>query len=481
MMWRNKTYPVPTAVRKVLQVLTDAGHEAYVVGGCVRDILLGRTPKDWDITTSARPETVEKLMCAAGYTVISQVGSAFAVTVVKTESGTYEVATFRGERYGADSHRPEAVYYANSLAEDVSRRDFTFNAMALSEAGELYDFYEGKRDIKRRRLQTVGDPGTRFREDALRLFRACRFVAELDVLPTAALCRAMPTAFDRVAGLSLERVRSEVERILVAPKVSRGLDLLVRSGLAAQSVQKREAGTVQTVPILPELTHLPDTKQAWGHRYDAWIHTLVVTEHTRPMLIDRWAALFHDVAKGMEGIRAWQDGQPTDHGHDRKGAEISREVLQRWGYGHEVVEAVAFLVEMHMKYHYFVNNESADTVRWLRQLARSGRFRRTADLAAAMERLGTLCVADVIGCGRPEGATDGHVAFGEYVAALLQEMPVHTADLHYPKTLPAMCGASTGACLQVLLKRVQDGTLRNESTTLAAAARHYMDRREKNE
>lgn len=478
-MWRRKSYPMPMEVRDILYVLTSKGHEAYVVGGCVRDMLSGREPKDWDVTTSARPETVERLMRDAGYTVVPQVGEAFAVTIVKTKTAQYEVATFRGERYGTDSHRPEAVYYADSLAEDVARRDFTVNAMALSAQGELYDFYNGKKDLAKRRLQTVGEPKERFYEDALRLFRACRFVAELDLLPTRELCRAMPTAFERVAGLSLDRVRNEVERILVAPKAARGLDLLVRSGLATQSVRRREKGRTYPVALLPELVHLPDTVQACGHRYDAWIHTLIVVEHTPPHLIVRWGALFHDVAKGLPGIRDWQNGQPTDHGHDRKGAEMARAVLYRWGYTREITEAVAFIVEMHMKYHYFVNHERADVPRWLRKLARSGRFRRTADLALAMERLGQVCVADVIGCGRTEGAINGHVAFAEYVAEQMKRMPIHTRDLRYPPTLPTYCGEATGKCLRVLLQRVQDGGLDNEPAVLMEAAIHYLNRQEK--
>ncbi len=468
---------LPQAVRELLRVLAAAGYEAYAVGGCVRDTLLGRAPHDWDITTAARPEDIERVLTAAGATVIAPVGETFAVSPVRWRGVTYEVATFRGEVYGTDSHRPAAVYYADSLSEDLARRDFTVNAMAADADGRIYDPYDGRRDLKRRRLATVGSPAERFREDALRLFRACRFAAQLDMRPTRELCAAMPDAFDRVRGLSLMRVKQETERLLLADAAARGLDLLVRSGLAACSCRGRRDGADYAVPILPELMHLPDTPQEPAfHAYNAWMHTLVTVQHAPATLAGRWAALFHDAAKGLPGIRAVRHGKLTDYGHDVRGAQLARDVLTRWGYPPATVQRVAFLVAMHMRYHYFVQHEAADARKWLRKLARSGQFRTTDELREAMRELGELCVADVIGCGRPQSHTDGHTAFAAYIEALLSSMPVHTRDLHYPATLPRQAGAQTGAVLRSLLQRVQDGTLDNTPTALAAAAARYLTR-----
>ena len=267
-------YPLPEAVRTLLQTLEQAGFEAYAVGGCVRDTLLGRTPHDWDITTAATPDEVERVFAASPFKVVGTVGRAFGVSLVEWAGATYEVATFRGEEYGADSHRPEKVYYAKHLADDLARRDFTVNAMAFRSDGILIDPYDGRKDLRKKRLQTVGAPDERFREDALRLFRACRFIAQLGFRPTRELCAAMPPAFARVEGLSLERVRAELDRLLVAPYAGRGLDLFVRSGLAEQTCRVREQGIDQTVAILPELSHLPETPQGRFHAYDAWLHTL---------------------------------------------------------------------------------------------------------------------------------------------------------------------------------------------------------------
>lgn len=473
---RGRRYPLPAEVGELLDALTAAGYAAYAVGGGVRDLLLGKEPQDWDLATAARPEEIERVLTARGAEVIPQVGAAFAVALVRYRGKTYEVATFRGETYGADAHRPAEVYYADSLAEDVARRDFTVNALALDATGRLHDLVDGARDLRRRCLRTVGEPAERFCEDALRLFRACRLIAQVELHPTWELCAAMPAAFPRVAGLSLERVRTELERLLLAPAAGRGLDLLVRSGLAAQHCRVKADGAYREVAILPELMHLPQTPQGSHHAYDAWLHTLVVTEHTPARLVTRYGALFHDVAKGLPGIRGEKDGEPTDYGHADKGAELAYAALRRLGYSEAFARDVEFIVANHMKYHDYANGLAADPVRWLRKLARSGRFRTTAELVRAMDDLGAVCVADVIGTGRQEGATAGHEAFAEYLRECLRSMPVHTRDLNYPPELPQVCGKATGAVLHNLLRRVQDGQLPNEPAALLAAAKKHWER-----
>lgn len=479
--WRGRRYPLPGEVRELLEALTAAGYAAYAVGGGVRDVLLGKEPQDWDLATAARPEEIARVLTAQGAEVIPQVGAAFAVALVRYRGRTYEVATFRGETYGEDAHRPTEIYYADSLAEDVARRDFTVNALALDASGRLHDLVGGARDLRRRRLQTVGEPTERFREDALRLFRACRLIAQAELHPTRELCAAMPAAFPRVAGLSLERVRTELEKLLLAPAVGRGLDLLVRSGLAAQHCRVKEDGVYRDIVILPELMHLPHTLQGSHHAYDAWLHTLVVTEHAPARLATRYGALFHDVAKGLPGIRGEKDGEPTDYGHAEKGAALAYAALRRLGYTEAFARDVEFIVANHMKYHDYATGTAESPVRWLRRLARSGRFRTTADLGRALTDLGAVCVADVIGTGRPEGATAGHEAFAEYLQECLRSLPVHTRDLNYPPDLPQYCGRDTGAVLRNLLQRVQDEQLPNEPTALAAAAKKHWKRMKEQE
>lgn len=464
-------------VHRILRALNDAGFEAYVVGGAVRDLLMHKEPHDYDITTSARPEEIMAVAAKQNWQSVDVNGKTFGVVVLVIGGETYEVASFRGEVYGEDSHRPERVWYAASLREDVMRRDFTINALAMDAAGQVYDYVGGRKDIRKRRLAAVGNAKERFQEDALRLFRLCRFAGQLDFLPEKKTQDAMPQAFGRVAGLSSDRVVAEIERLLVTPAAYKGLDILVRSGLGNCSCRRKENGAYVNVPIMPEFSHLPDTPQSPPfHVFDAWIHTLAVISYTPADLTLRYAALFHDVAKGSAGIRGIRDGRYTDYGHDRAGARIAAEVMTRWRRNKACIRRVAWLVKTHMKFHYFANTGQGNVVKWLRHEAGSNDFHSTAELAAAVRQATALAVADAKGC-RPDANTDGTVSFGKYMEELAGSMPVGTGDLQYDRRVPEICGSRTGDCLRVLLKRVQDGTLANEPDVFADAAERWMKRR----
>ena len=464
-------------VHRILRALNDAGFEAYVVGGAVRDLLMHKEPHDYDITTSARPEEIMDVAAKQNWQSVDVNSKTFGVVVLVIGGETYEVASFRGEVYGEDSHRPERVWYAASLREDVTRRDFTINALAMDAAGQVYDYVGGRKDIRKRRLAAVGNAKERFQEDALRLFRLCRFAGQLDFLPEKKTQDAMPQAFGRVAGLSSDRVVAEIERLLVTPAAYKGLDILVRSGLGNCSCRRKENGEYVNVPIMPEFSHLPDTPQSPPfHVFDAWIHTLAVISYTPADLTLRYAALFHDVAKGSAGIRGIRDGRYTDYGHDRAGARIAAEVMTRWRRNKACIRRVAWLVKTHMKFHYFANTGQGNVVKWLRHEAGSNDFHSTAELAAAVRQATALAVADAKGC-RPDANTDGTVSFGQYMEELAGSMPVGTGDLQYDRRVPEICGSRTGDCLRVLLKRVQDGTLANEPDVFAAAAERWMKRR----
>ena len=464
-------------VHRILRALNDAGFEAYVVGGAVRDLLMHKEPHDYDITTSARPEEIMAVAAKQNWKSVDVNGKTFGVVVLVIDGKTYEVASFRGEVYGEDSHRPERVWYAASLREDVMRRDFTINALAMDAAGQVYDYVGGRKDIRKRRIAAVGNAKERFQEDALRLFRLCRFAGQLDFLPEKKTQDAMPQAFGRVAGLSSDRVVAEIERLLVTPAAYKGLDILVRSGLGNCSCRRKENGEYVNVPIMPEFSHLPDTPQSPPfHVFDAWIHTLAVISYTPADLTLRYAALFHDVAKGSAGIRGIRDGRYTDYGHDRAGARIAAEVMTRWRRNKACIRRVSWLVKTHMKFHYFANTGQGNVVKWLRHEAGSNDFHSTAELAAAVRQATALAVADAKGC-RPDANTDGTVSFGKYMEELAGSMPVGTGDLQYDRRVPEICGSRTGDCLRVLLKRVQDGTLANEPDVFADAAERWMKRR----
>lgn len=463
----------------ILRKLNEEGKAAYVVGGSVRDLLMGLVPHDWDITTSARPEETMRIARAAGWKAIDGGGRRFGTVIVVRHGKSYEVTTFRREFYGADAHRPEEVSFSDSLKEDVSRRDFTVNAMALDSDGCLYDYFHGLEDLEKKRLRTVGPASNRFNEDALRMFRACRFLGQLDFMADKSLVEGMKRAFPRVEGLSLERVKEEVNRLLVTSHAARGLDLMVRSGLNEMSCQVKENGASRKVPILPELSHLvglPQQKEF--HKFDGWYHTLAVVDASQPLLLNRWAALLHDVGKGMPGIRAVRKGKLTDYGHDREGARMAREILSRWQMPSDFTDRVVWLVENHMKFHYFANFEEADALKWVRSLARNKTFRSSADMAEAFHQMTDLGNADIIGCGRSLSDTAGHSAFGQYMEEVSLSVPVTTRELHYGKEVPRLLGNLVGEGMQNLLLRVQNGNLENSPAALYDAAVRFKRRRE---
>ena len=453
---------------RILQTLQAAQHEAYIVGGAVRDIQMGRTPHDYDIVTSALPEMVIDVLRTAGFTTTNVVGASFGVVVVSYAEHSYEVATYRSEQYGDDSHRPVSVQYPSTFLEDVRRRDFTINGLALTESGLVRDEVGGLQDIERRRLCTIGSSQERFQEDALRMFRLCRFAGQLGFSIDPNTWAGIEPNLYRVEGLSLERVRIEIEKILLSDHVAFGLDALVRSHLNDQYCQQTTGRQSRRIPILPELTHLVDLPQAPEHHvHDGWRHTLAVVREVPPNLVLRWAALLHDVGKGVEGVRGFHNGRITDRNHDRVGAQMTRDILTRLGYGKEFVNLVVWLVERHMRFHFYVANASADLHTWMQKEAKGGVFRETKELTVAMEYLQQLEVADVIGGGTKQVAPSE--MYGQRMVSMAQTMPVHTKDLHYDKGLPSMVQPYVKEVMQALLQRVQNGEIMNTPEALQEA------------
>ncbi|MBP5736595.1 MAG: HD domain-containing protein, partial [Acidaminococcaceae bacterium] len=424
--------PFPSYVLKTLKLLNTAGYEAYVVGGAVRDILLGREPGDYDITTSGRPEQVAAVLGSSGYKLTENLGENFGVVAAVTESHALEIATFRNERYvyGSDAHRPAEVWYCDTLEEDLSRRDFTVNAMAMDADGKLYDYFGGQQDLRAKLLRTVGDPRKRFAEDALRMYRACRFVAQLDFTyvegtDTAAdvageyddsqpvetnLRNAMKKAgktvpqnlkslgpdaqltafpgecgfgqpgtkyrlkkryeFDvsRCRNLSLERVKTELDKMLLGKAAGKGLALFLSSGLANAQCRVRDKGGEMFVDVLPELAHLPALPQNIRfHCYNVWEHILAAVDNGPVDITLRWALLLHDVAKGLPGIRgATPDGYPNDHGHEKESAKMAETILTRLRYPRPFVRRISWLVAKHMRFAPMMIHKNNTLLRWIR-------------------------------------------------------------------------------------------------------------------
>lgn len=459
--------------KRVIAALEEAGCDAYMVGGSVRDKLLGRACHDIDITTSASTYEIECVAKKHRWR-CKGVGKAFGCIVLLVGKHTYEVTSFRGEVYAGDGHRPTQVIYGVSLEEDVKRRDFTINGMVMTADGKVIDLVGGQEDLAARVIRCIGDGKERFAEDALRAFRACRFTAQLGFDLDEEIVPAIVANLHRVPGLSITRVRAELEKTLLAKHSSRGLDAMMRSGLLDASVTVRVHKQESPVAILPELHHLVGLEQnPKYHAHDAWGHTLAVVDALPQDLVVRWAGLLHDVAKGLDGIRGEKNGQPTDYGHAERGAEMATKILIRLGYKKQMAKEVAWLIKEHMG---MAPNPGTKTVRWLRN--RATIFRSKEELLTGLERLQALLRADDIGTGR-EHEVERDRLFDE-VVRMAKETPLYINELMVSGSdLKPIVGAGVAIREQMerLLTRVIKGELLNERDELIAATEKYVVRK----
>ncbi len=459
------------AVRKVLQLITEAGYEAYVVGGAVRDMLLGRIPKEYDVCTDACPRAVMTI-AAENKIKAYRKGAAFGVMAWIVDGEEIEIATYRTEIYGRDAHRPEKVEFVWALEDDLARRDFTVNAMAMNLQGDIFDPFNGRKALREGVLRAVGDPEERFEEDALRIFRACRFVAEYGFTIEDETREAIIAARPRVAGLSVERVRDEIDKLLVAPEAVRGLRLMQETGLFGTSCRSRISGRDELVPVLPELDRLVGVEQnPEYHMFDVWEHTLRVVENITPEPVLRWAALLHDVAKGSPGVRCLnKHGKPSDYGHAKVGARMALDVMDRLRMPPSFGARVAWLVRRHSD---FPAPSEKAVIKWLKRLAPDFGGRR--ELAEATKQSLVLRNADLLG-GKvnPAPVLRENVLLENLVQLCLIKVPFYVEDL-------AISGGEVSALvgrgpqvkkmLNILLERVQNGELANKRAVLREAVR----------
>ena len=311
-----------------------AGHELHLVGGVVRDLLLGRDHGDLDFATDALPrETTKVLRGWADRQYL--VGVKFGTVGARKGDLVLEITTYREEIY-AEEHRKPAVTFGMDLRTDLSRRDFTVNAMAISlPEGVFVDPFGGVKHLAARRLDTPLDPELAFSDDPLRMLRAARFAAQLDVEPAPRVTEAIESMRERLSIVSAERINDELSKLLLAPKVSKGLELVVQTGLADG--------------FLPELSALRLEQDPVHRHKDVLHHTFAVIERCEPDHTLRLAALLHDIGK-PETRQITPEGV-TFHHHEVVGARMARERLQALRYPTHVVDEVVHLVEMHLRFH----------------------------------------------------------------------------------------------------------------------------------
>lgn len=318
--------------RHIVTKLKSRGHQAYFVGGCVRDLLLGGQPKDYDVATDARPDEITASFPHSGL-----VGAHFGVVLVREQRAQVEVATFRSDHAYLDGRHPAGVSFESDPRQDVLRRDFTINALLLDpDRDEVLDFVGGREDLRNRTIRAIGDPAARFREDHLRMLRAVRFAARLDYRIEEATHDAIRSLHGEILTVSAERVRDELVRILTEGGARRGFELLDDTGLLSV--------------ILPEIAAMKGVAQPpeYHPEGDVWTHTLLLLDNLRsPSPTLALGALLHDVGKPptfrvAERIRF--------DGHVEKGVEMAGAILTRLRFSNEEIRQVTALVANHMRF-----------------------------------------------------------------------------------------------------------------------------------
>jgi tRNA nucleotidyltransferase (CCA-adding enzyme) len=436
---------VPEEVMFVLRGLRSAGKQGWLAGGAVRDLVRGKGAQDFDVATDALPDEVLKL-----FKRVIPTGVQHGTVTVMSGDHPIEVTTFRGEGPYLDGRRPSSVTFLGDIEGDLSRRDFTVNAMAWDPlAGVLRDPFGGQEDLRRSRLRAVGNALDRFLEDGLRPLRAVRFACTLRLALEPKTRRAIGETLEVFAKVAMERVRDELVKLLVrgAPP-SRGLRLLQRTGLLKR--------------IAPELLESVGFPQNRYHRWDVWRHTLRVVDAAPAEPIVRLAALLHDVAKPRTAMP--KEGAPrenTFYDHEHKGAKLTAEMLTRLKLPKKEIDRIVLLVDEH-NWHYLPEWSDA-TVR--RTLARIG--------VAELPALWTLRKADLIGRGRyvEEGLANQAQAEARFAKEVESASALKISDLKIGgedvmQTLKIPPGRAIGQVLARLLEKVLDDPQLNSRETL---------------
>ena len=437
---------VPENAGKIMEKLYEAGFEAYVVGGCVRDALMGRTAHDWDICTSADPQQVCRVF--RDVPVIRTGIRHGTVTVLMDQTG-YEVTTFRTDGDYSDGRHPDSVHFVTRLQEDLGRRDFTINAMAYNDRVGLVDLYGGAQDLRSRQIRCVGDPMARFSEDVLRIMRAVRFAAVLDFDIEKETGQAIHRCVPSINKVSAERITTELRKMVCGVRFP---------ALAAEF-------TDLFVQIIPEFGPCVgfDQRSIW-HCYDVWEHILATLDRCSPEAdeITRLALLFHDIGKPYV-VTETPDGHRHFRGHGRKSMELTDQILRRLKFDNRSREEICQLVLYH-----------DDT----RSITRQGLRRMLSKVGEVqLQRLLLIHEADMR-AQEPDMIREQLDGFDDVKAMLrellssgekltLKSLAVHGEDL---KKLGFRSGEGMGRVLNHLLDMVIDEKLPNEKEPLTAEA-----------
>jgi tRNA nucleotidyltransferase (CCA-adding enzyme) len=444
---------LPDFIGKAMEILKSCGYEGYLVGGCVRDFLMGKTPADFDMATNATP--AEVMECFRGCRVI-ETGLSHGTVTVFVDGHKIEITTYRIDGKYEDNRHPSAVYFTGDLKEDLARRDFTINAMALGENG-LVDLFGGREHIEKKLIVCVGDADKRFNEDGLRILRALRFAAVLGFDIDSKTAESIHRNKSLLHNIAKERIYSEFSILLC--------------GKSAAGVIRHFYDVV--CEFIPEIQKAVDFRQnSRYHIYDVFTHTLVVMDNVKPDLILRLAALFHDIGKPYCYTQD-EDGTGHFHGHGKVGSEMARTILKRLKADNSTAETVARLVLEHdikiedyseRALKRFLSGRPREYVKLLTGLKKADAMGKSPAFLGDMEKI-----------EKCERVIDKLYDSGECIT--LKSLAVNGGDL---LKLGIPKGPAIGEILKKLLDYVIDGRVRNEKAHLLAEAKKiYFNLKEK--
>jgi poly(A) polymerase/tRNA nucleotidyltransferase (CCA-adding enzyme) len=437
---------IPSHVLKIAQELHEKGFQAWVVGGSIRDILIGKPAYDHDIATNATPDHVMGIFPRTVPT-----GVKHGTVTVLSGGESVEITTFRSDGTYSDARHPERVSYAKTIGEDLSRRDFTMNGIAYNPiTDELVDPYGGRQDIRNELIRTIGNPLDRFSEDGLRPFRACRLASQLSFTIEEKTFKAIVPCLDKAAQVSAERIRDEFIKIIESPKPSIGIELMRKSGLLEL--------------ILPELLTGYEVNQNVYHRYDVYYHNLYSCDAADPKDYRiRLAALFHDIGKfhAKKEIEEHTKGKKSVfYNHEIIGASITKRIMRRLKFSNQDIKVVTHLISNHM-FHY--------TNLWTDGAVR--RFMRKVGLEN-LQALFELRRADRIGNGLKQGNSRAVQKLKHRIEIILEkENAITVKDLaingnDVMKQFNLKPGPIIGKILNHLLEEILDDPEKNNRDTL---------------
>jgi len=412
---------------EIVHRLKQSGYEAYFVGGCVRDFILGNESSDYDIVTSALPDQVMAL-----FSNTISIGAKFGVIAVIVQGRPYEVATFRSDDVYEDGRHPSQVHFS-SAREDVFRRDFTINGLLMDpETGEITDYVNGRMDIEKKIIRTINDPDSRFNEDFLRMLRAIRFAANLGFVIETQTLKAIERNAAKINRISAERVREELSKILTRGGAGTGFELMIQTGILKE--------------VLPEIDRLKGVEQPpqFHPEGDVWQHTIKMLEllpkdgETDKNLCLGWGTLLHDVGKAV--TRSEDEKGVHFYGHVKKGEEIAGDIMQRLKFSNVQRETVLNLIRQHMV---FMNVQKM-------RPGRLKRFLRMPDFDLHMELHRLDCIAS-------HGMQDNYEFCRDQLKGLGQD------DLHPPRLLTGddliSLGFARGEIIGEILRALEDEQL----------------------